>query len=73
MGAGQGDATCPGQDGEPDGGTLWFEEDINAHLAALNAGTLGSDGVTFVRQVDRNGHGTHVAGSAAGNHPVYGG
>jgi len=41
----------------PYGGTLYSEAQINA---ALN-------GTGTVNEVDRNGHGTHVTGSAAGN------
>jgi subtilisin family serine protease len=43
--------------GGPYGGTLYTEAFINDALA----------GTRIVQEVDRNGHGTHVTGSAAGN------
>ena len=57
-----GDNKCPGN-GTPEGGTLWTEAQIN--------GALQSTGT--VRQVDNEGHGTHVMGTAAGNDETYGG
>ena len=48
----------PAPEGFPNsGGTFWSESEINAALA----------GNGVVRQLDRDGHGSHVAGIAAGN------
>lgn len=45
-------------------GRLYTEADINAALAAPKPADQNSDSV---KERDKNGHGTHVAGSAAGN------
>ena len=58
-----GDITCDAPAATGGLGTLWSETQINA---ALQSGT-------GVRQVDSNGHGTHVLGSAAGDDATFGG
>lgn len=60
-----GDDTCAAK-GSPGGGTMWTEAKINATLA-------GAAGSSPVRQQDTVGHGSHVAGSAAGADGIFGG
>ncbi len=56
-----GGQTCPGGGGDPNGGTLWTADDINASMASGGP----------VTQRDRSGHGSGVLGVAAGNGEVF--